>query len=169
MPPDITLIAAVARNLVIGSGGRMPWHLPSDLAQFRERTLDKPIVMGRKTFESNGRPLPRRTSIVVSRDPAFRHEGVSMSSTPLTALDLGRQVASRSGVDEVMIIGGAEIYRALIEAATALEITWVEALPDGDSFFPEIDLDVWLPCEQPDVAAHPGDTAPTTRVMYRRR
>ena len=113
----LALIAAMARNRVIGRDNAMPWHLPEDLRYFKATTLGKPIVMGRKTFDSLGRPLPGRTNIVVSRQPDLRLEGAQVFASIDAALDAARQQAQADGVDEVMVIGGDNLYRQTLESA----------------------------------------------------
>jgi len=133
---DIVLIAALAKNGVIGKDGALPWHLPDDLRRFKALTLGKPIVMGKKTYASIGRPLPKRRNIVLSRtSPAI--EGVEVVRSVDEALDLLRDEP------EVCVIGGGEIYAAFLPLATRLELTHVEADVEGDASFPEIDPAMW--------------------------
>lgn len=136
MIDHITLIAALARNRVIGRGGRLPWHLPADLARFKRLTLGKPLLMGRRTFASLPGRLPGRTHIVVSNDPRFRPAGCIKVPNPLAAL-----VAVAA--PELMVIGGAQLYRALLPVATRLELTWVEAEVAGDVYFPTWQPECW--------------------------
>ncbi|HEX2154338.1 MAG TPA: dihydrofolate reductase [Acidimicrobiia bacterium] len=125
----VTVVAAVARNGVIGRDGNLPWHLPEDLRRFKEMTMGGVLVMGRKTYESIGRPLPGRTTVVVTRRPDWSADGVEVAASLEEALD-------RPG--ELFVVGGAEIYRQALELADALEITEVDAEPEGDTYFPEI-------------------------------
>lgn len=127
----ISLIAAMAKDRVIGIDNQMPWHLPADFQWFKSCTLAKPIVMGRKTFESIGRPLPGRRNIVISRDQHKAIPGVEVVSSTSQALELVKEV------DEVMIIGGGTIYQAFLPLATHLYLTHVEASVDGDTYFPD--------------------------------
>ncbi len=127
----ISLIAAMAKDRVIGIDNQMPWHLPADFKWFKSRTLDKPIVMGRKTFESIGRPLPGRRNIVISRDPQKQIQGVEVVASTQQALELVKDA------EEVMIIGGGTIYQAFLPLATHLYLTHVEASVDGDTYFPD--------------------------------
>ena len=127
----VTIVAAVARNRVIGRDGDLPWRLPEDLRRFKELTMDGTLVMGRKTYESIGRPLPGRTTVVVTRQPDWSAEGVVTAGSMEEALEL-------AGEGEVFVVGGAEIYRQALETADALEITQVDAQPEGDAYFPEI-------------------------------
>jgi dihydrofolate reductase len=127
--PHVSLIVAVADNGVIGRGGQLPWRQPTDLKTFRRLTLDKPVIMGRKTFQSIGRPLDRRVNIVVSRDTAIRTEGVIVVSSLSAAL------VAAGNVPEIMIIGGAQLYRAAMPDATRIYLTRIHAAPEGDATF----------------------------------
>lgn len=133
----VTLVAALARNRVIGRGNRLPWHLPADLAHFKRLTLDKPIVMGRRTWESLPGPLPRRTHIVVSRDQSYRATGALVVGSPEAAL------AAAGAAPEVMVVGGAALYASLLPSAGRMELTLVEAEIEGDAWFPEWDPEQW--------------------------
>ncbi|MBK6942003.1 MAG: dihydrofolate reductase [Planctomycetes bacterium] len=128
----VTFIVAVARNGVIGKNGALPWHLPSDLERFKARTMGHPIVMGRKTYASIGKPLPGRTNIVITRAADFAAAGVVVARSPDEAL-AAAQVAA--GNDECFVIGGAEIYRALLPHADRIELTRIDADVDGDTRF----------------------------------
>ncbi|MFO1167005.1 MAG: dihydrofolate reductase [Rhodoblastus sp.] len=139
----IVLVAAVARNGAIGVKGGLPWRLPSDLKHLRETTWGRPMVMGRKTFDSIGKPLPGRESIVVTRDASFSREGVHVARTIDAALALGAARAKAMGVDEIMVIGGGELYRATLDRADRLVLSEVDLAPEGDAFFPEIDMNRW--------------------------
>jgi len=133
----ISLIAAVTDNGVIGRGGGMPWHLPADLAHFKRTTQGKPIVMGRKTFEAIGRPLPGRRNIVVSRRSGFAPAGVE------TAGSLADALALAGDAEEVMVIGGGELYREALPLARRLYLTRIHAAIEGDTRFPELDPADW--------------------------
>ena len=137
--PKIVIVVAVSLNGVIGRDGGLPWRLSTDLKRFKALTLGKPVVMGRKTFASIGRPLPGRPNIVVTRDPEFSAEGVSVAASLDQALALGFAEASALGVDEVCVIGGGDIYRQTISRADTLHVTQVAAMVDGDTIFPDID------------------------------
>jgi dihydrofolate reductase len=141
----IVLIAAVADNGVIGQGGDMPWRLAADLKHFRSLTMGKPVVMGRKTYLSIGKPLAGRTTIVTSRDKAMAIPGAVVVPNLQYALAVARGDARRRGVGEIVIAGGAEIYAQTMPLADRLEITHVRARPEGDTIFPAIDPGVW--CE----------------------
>jgi dihydrofolate reductase len=164
----IAIVAAVAENGVIGNGGAMPWRLSSDLRRFKALTLGKPVVMGRKTFDSIGKPLPGRTNVVVSRRADYAAEGIVVVPDLETALRRAAAVAS-TGADEVMVIGGGEIYRATIGRADRLYITHVEASPDGDVHFPTIDPATWTAVSSETVPRGEKDSAATTFVVYERR
>lgn len=139
---QISVIVAMANNRVIGAGNRMPWHLPADLKRFKALTMGKPVVMGRKTHESIGRPLPGRDNVVVSRDPAFRAPGCQVYPSIEAALAALRQH------DEVFIIGGAALYAALLPQAGTLYLTQIHRDFDGDTFFPEFPADEWRTLER---------------------
>ncbi len=139
----LSLIVAMARNRVIGRDNTLPWHLPEDLKYFKAVTMGKPILMGRKTFESIGRPLPGRLNIVITRNANWQHPGVSVAASLDEALELAGHDPAASGVGEVMVIGGEQIYRAAIEQADRLYITQVDAEVVGDAFFPEYDEAIW--------------------------
>jgi dihydrofolate reductase len=132
----LTLIAAVARNRVIGAGGGIPWHLPEDFAHFKATTLGHTLVMGRATYDSIGRPLPGRTTIVVTRDPGWHAEGVLVAHSLEAALAL-------AGDAEVFVAGGAAIYEQAMAFADALLISEVDLEPEGDTWFPPIDPVMW--------------------------
>jgi dihydrofolate reductase len=133
---------------VIGRAGGLPWRLPDDLKRFKALTLGKTVIMGRKTFESIGRPLPQRRNIVVTRDPRFAALGIEVAASLEAALALCRQEP------EVMVIGGAEIYRAALPLADKIELTRVEAEVDGDVHFPALDLAEWRESAR---EQHPAD------------
>lgn len=138
MRVTVTIVAAVAANGVIGRDGAMPWHLPQDLARFKRLTRGHVLVMGRRTFESIGRPLPDRTTIVVTRRPGFGSAGV------LTAPGLREALARAAEVDEqVFVVGGSAIYREALPVADRLAISHVHASPEGDTEFPEVDWTRW--------------------------
>ncbi|MFZ3420026.1 type 3 dihydrofolate reductase [Vibrio harveyi] len=127
----ISMIAAMADNRIIGKDNQMPWHLPADFAWFKRCTMGKPVVMGRKTYESIGRPLPGRLNIVISRDESLCIEGVTTVTSIEQALDVAAEV------EEVMIIGGGAIYAACLPMATKLYVTHIEAEIEGDTQFPD--------------------------------
>ena len=133
----ISLVVAASRNDVIGREGELPWRLPDDLRHFKRLTTGKAVIMGRRTFESIGRPLPERRNIVMTRDEEFAAEGCEMASSLTEAMDLV------DGADEVMIIGGGQVYRDFLPLADRIYLTRVQAEVDGDTKFPEIDENLW--------------------------
>jgi dihydrofolate reductase len=166
---QIVLVAAVAENGVIGRDNAMPWRLKSDLKRFRALTTGKPVIMGRKTFQSLGRPLKDRTNIVVSRDPAFNAPGAVVVATMEAALEVARGDALRRGVNEIIIGGGSHVYGAFLPIATRIEMTLVHATPEGDTRFPAVDPTVWEEVLRTPGDQAPEDTAPTTWLTYTRR
>lgn len=161
----VSIIAAVAANGVIGNDGDMPWKLSTDLKRFKALTTGKPVIMGRKTFASIGRPLPNRVNLVLTRDAAFDAPGVVVVPTLEAAVD----AASDAGAEEAMVIGGGEIYRAFLDRAERLYITHVDASPAGDTHFPAIDPKVFEVVSTEDVPAGISDTAATRFTIYQRR
>lgn len=139
----LSLIVAMAENRCIGIENRLPWHLPEDLKFFKKTTLGKPIIMGRKTFESIGKPLPGRSNIVITRNDAWCHEGVEVVNTLNSALEEAQKACEKDGVDEAVIIGGEQIYRLALECVNRLYITRVKAVIEGDAFFPEFNSSNW--------------------------
>jgi dihydrofolate reductase len=137
-PPAVALVVAMAENRVIGRGGALPWQMPSDLKAFRRVTLGKPVIMGRKTFQSIGRPLDCRVNIVVTRGAEALAVGVVTAATMADAVEQGRRSARDTGAAEVMVIGGAEIYRQSLPWASRIYLTVVHATPDGDTLFPAL-------------------------------
>jgi dihydrofolate reductase len=137
MPPRISLVAAVARNGVIGDAGRLPWHLPEDLKRFKTLTMGHVMIMGRRTHESIGRPLPGRRTIVVSRQAGLDLPGVEVASSLEAAIALAGEVP------EIFVVGGGEIYAQALPLAHRLLLTEVEATPTGDAFFPAFDRRQW--------------------------
>jgi len=164
----VSIIAAVAENGVIGNGGTMPWRLSSDLRRFKALTLGKPVVMGRKTFESIGRPLPGRANIVVSRKPDYRPPGVTMAPS-LDAGIAAAKATAAAGTDEVFVIGGGAIYAQALPFAERLYITHVKARPDGDTHFPVIDPAVWVRVSEDSISAGDKDSAATSYAVYHLR
>jgi dihydrofolate reductase len=144
----ISIIVAAAQNGVIGSANRLPWHLPDDLKRFKALSLGKPIVMGRRTFDSIGRPLPGRTNIVVSRQAGLALAGV------LVVQSLGAALAAAGSVPEIVVIGGAEIFRQVLPRTDTIHLTRVHAHVDGDVFFPKLDPAQW---READVEHHAAD------------
>jgi dihydrofolate reductase len=135
----LTLVAAMDANRVIGAGNTMPWHLPADLAHFKQLTLGKTLAMGRKTFDSVGRALPGRNTLVITREPGRQFEGC----TAVESVDAAIRTCASRGVDELMIAGGAQIYTATLASARRMHITRIDAELAGDTWFPTWDADAW--------------------------
>jgi dihydrofolate reductase len=164
----VVLVASVADNGVIGRDNGLPWRLSSDLKHFKALTFGKPVVMGRKTFLSIGKPLPGRPNIVVTRDSDFRVEGVIAVDGVESAMVTARNEARRLGADEIMVIGGTDIFTQTMDLADRLEITHVHASPEGDTHFPAIDPKLWQETARNDIPAGPRDDAGMSFVTYRR-
>lgn len=155
----VAMIAAMSRNRVIGVDGALPWHLPEDLRFFKRMTQAKPLVMGRKTFASIGRPLPGRRNIVVTRDQAFAHPGVEVCHSVAQALALADRHATVEAADEIMVMGGGEIYARAMPCAERLYLTEVDTEVAGDTYFPAIDAVHWRETRReagPAVEGQPG-------------
>jgi dihydrofolate reductase len=165
----IVLVAAIGENNVIGRDGQLPWRLKSDLQHFRELTIHKPVIMGRKTYVSIGKPLKERTNIVVTRDANFSAPGILTVPSFEAALGLARADAQARGADEIAIVGGSGIFAAAMPRADRLEITHVHAAPDGDVLFPPIDQAVWRETSRVEHKAGPHDSASFAVAVYLRR
>ncbi len=164
----IVLLAAVAENGVIGRDSGLPWRLKSDMAHFRALTMGKPVVIGRKTYLSIGKPLKGRTMIVVSRDPAFAAPGVLIAPNLDAALAAARGEALRRNADAIFVAGGADIYAQSLPIATRLAITEVHKRVDGDTHFPAIDRDVWREVARGEHAPAADDEVSFAFVSYER-
>jgi len=164
----ITLVAALAENGVIGRDNGLPWRLKSDMVHFRAITMGKPVLMGRKTFLSIGRPLPGRTTIVVSRDGGFAAPGIVVAASVEAALTVARGDALRRGADCIIVAGGADLYAQTMPLAERLHITYVHRAVDGDVYFPAIDRSVWHETARDEHAAAAGDDAAFAFVIYQR-
>lgn len=160
-------VVAIARNNVIGREGDMPWKLSSDLKRFKRDTMGKPIIMGRKTFESIGRALPGRLNIVVSRSD-FSADDIVHANSIEAALFLAQGWAEENGAEEICVIGGGQIYAATLDQAQRLYVTHVMAEPQGDTYYPDIVDADWKPVEQEKVPKGEKDTADTLYVVYER-
>jgi len=169
MTVPIAMIVAMGANNVIGAEGHIPWRLPTDFAHFKRTTLGKPIIMGRKTFESIGKPLPGRTNIVVTRRDDYQPDGVLIAADLHAAIAQAQQIAERDGAGEVMIGGGGEIYRAAMPLAERLYVTHVAAEPPGDAVFPQIDENDWQVVERLDLPRTERDSADFSVKVYERR
>ncbi len=139
----LALIVAMAQNHVIGINNNLPWHLSEDLKYFKRVTMGKPIIMGRKTFESIGQSLPGRTNIVVTRNEDYQAEGIKIVHSLKSAIELCKSIAVIDGSDEVMVIGGAELYKQALPLSDFLYLTEVHAEVNGDAYFPEFDRKEW--------------------------
>lgn len=166
---EVVLVVAIAENGVIGSQGAIPWRIKSDMKRFKALTSGKPVVMGRKTFVSIGRPLPGRTNIVVTRDLDYSAAGVVVTHSFADARAIAKGDALRRFATEIAVIGGAEIYAQWMASADRLEITEVHARPEGDTRFPAIDAADWEEVARVRNPAGPDDSADFSYVTYRRR
>jgi dihydrofolate reductase len=167
-PVSLVLIAAVADNGVIGCNNALPFRQSSDLKRFKALTIGKPVLMGRKTYASIGKPLPGRTNIVVSRDPGFAPGGVVVVRDLQAALAAARDDAQRRGAGEIAVIGGTGLFAQLMPLADRLEITHVHMQPEGDTYFPPIDATQWRAVARSDHPAGPQDEASFSYVTYAR-
>lgn len=158
----ISLIVAVSENNCIGSNNQMPWHLPEDLRRFRSLTAEHAVIMGRKTYEAIGRPLPQRHNIIVSRNSVLNLDGCDICGS----LDEALKLESHQDPDEVFIIGGAEIYRQALPLAKKLYLTRIHKIVDGDTFFPEIDWSQWALIETPQHSKNPANGLLCTFLTY---
>ncbi|MCP4595700.1 dihydrofolate reductase, partial [Neptuniibacter sp.] len=140
---NLAIIVAQAKNRVIGVNNKLPWRLPEDLRYFKQVTMAKPIIMGRNTFESIGRPLPGRTNIVISRNPDYAPANVKVVSSLDAAIELAESICLIDGAEEVMVIGGAQIYEQALEKADRLYLTEVDTEIEGDAWFPDFDRENW--------------------------
>ena len=166
---EIVLLVAVAENGVIGAGGTIPWRLKTDQQRLKAMTINKPVVMGRKTFVSLRRPLPQRTNIVVTRDQNYRAPGAVVTTSFADARAVATGDALRRFATEIAVIGGAEIYAQWMDIADRLELTEVHARPDGDTRFAAIDKTVWQETARVRHPAGPDDSAEFSYVTYIKR
>jgi dihydrofolate reductase len=165
---DVILVAAVAENGVIGRDNTLPWRLKSDMAHFRTLTMGKPVVMGRKTYLSIGKPLKGRTTIVVSRDATFTAPGIVVAPTLDAAFETARGDALRRGADAIVIAGGADIYAQAMPRATRLAITHVHTRAAGNVRFPAIDPKLWHESDRSERERGADDEAAFAFVNYQR-
>jgi dihydrofolate reductase len=163
------MIAAVAENGVIGAAQTIPWRIPSDFAYFKRTTMGKPMVMGRKQFETVGKPLPGRTNIIVSRQAGYQPEGTLVFASIDAALAAAQDIAAADGVDEIMIIGGGELYAQTMARADRLYISHVDLQPEGDVRFPAIVPEDWVVVDVPEVTPSEKDSASYRVKVYERR
>ena len=161
----LVVVAALGSNGVIGRDGALPWRMPGDLARFRELTMGTPMIMGRRTWESIGRPLPGRESLVVTRDTTLAlPPSVTRAENPEAALAAAGVRAHAMGAASISLIGGAALFSALMPRSDRLALTYVDLAPDGDTFFPEIDPAVWREVSRIVPPRHPRDEAACTFV-----
>ena len=165
----IVLVVAVAENGVIGSAGGLPWRLKADLQRFRRVTMGKPIVMGRKTFDSVGRALDGRDNIVVTRRTGLAGGGVLVAGTIEAALDIAARCAQARGASEICVIGGGEVYGATMPMAELLHVTHIQGTPQGNVHFPEISPVEWTEVSREPLPVAEGDTAAGVYAVYHRR
>ena len=159
----VSIIAAMDRNRLIGNENQLPWRLPADLAHFKRVTMGKPVIMGRKTYESIGRPLPGRTNIVLTRAADFTAQGVVVAPSLQQALDCA------SAADEVMIIGGGTIYQLALPIADRLYLTWIDHSYEGDAWFPDFDTEQWRVVAREEHAADQKNPSDYSFVTYERK
>jgi dihydrofolate reductase len=165
----IAFVVAVAENGVIGRDGKLPWRLPTDLKRFRKLTLGKPVIMGRKTYESIGKPLDGRDNVVVTRQRDFAAAGVHVATSVEEAIDLGRELAEKRGVDEVMVIGGEGIFRAALADADRIYLTLVHGTPAGDTRFVVPDARAWRETARQPMPQGSGDEYPADFIVLERQ
>ena len=144
----LALIWAMSRNRVIGAAGGLPWRLPDEMRHFQRTTLDKPVIMGRRTFATMAEPLPRRTNIVLTRSPGYSHPGVEVAHDLVEALAVASEICARDGAEEAVVIGGAEVYALALPKADRLYRTIIDADLEGDTYFPEYPESDWRELER---------------------
>lgn len=166
---NIHIVVAVASNGVIGSDGDMPWRLPTDLKRFKAVTMGKPIIMGRKTYESIGRALPGRLNIIISRQGGYQVEGCVVVSSIETAIELAKANALALGQDAICIIGGGQIYAETFALADTLFVTHVDGALDGDTVFPTIDDQEWCVVDEEQPPQSEKDSHGMRFLTYSRR
>ena len=164
----VVLVAAVAENGVIGRNNALPWRIKSDLRHFRRLTINRPVVMGRKTWESIGKPLKDRTNIVITRDKHYAAEGIVVADSLEKAMEIAREDATARGTDEIAVIGGSGVFDESLPVADRLEITEVHDAPEGDTYFPKIDRKTWRETRRVRQEAAPDDDAAISFVTYER-
>ena len=167
--PIIALVVAMGENGAIGRGGDLPWRLSSDLRYFRKITMGKPVIMGRRTFGSLPRALDGRLNIVLTRNAAFEAQGAVMAYNLDEALDVARREAKKKGVDEIMVIGGADVFRAVLPQAGRIYLTEIAAAPDADTWFPDLDLGEWHEVSREAHPAGPKDEHGFSFVVLERK
>lgn len=163
------MIVAMAENRVIGRNNKLPWYLPNDLKYFKQTTMGKPILMGRKTFDSIGKPLPGRANIVITRNKQWQAEGVKVVHSLEEAFSLAESIAEIDGSNELMIIGGDQIYQSALDRMDRIYLTQVHAEVEGDAFFPELDWQAWQEIAREDFAAEGPNPYDYSFVVYDRK
>jgi dihydrofolate reductase len=163
----VAFVVAVAENGVIGNKGTLPWRMPSDMQLFRKLTLGKPVIMGRKTFQSIGKALPGRDNLVVTHDPAFKADGVEVFGSVDEAIARAQALAVARGVDEIAVIGGAEVFAAALPRAGRIYLTRIHASPEGDTFFAP-DMVNWRDVSRIQLERAPSDEYGATLVVLER-
>jgi dihydrofolate reductase len=169
MSVKVSLIAAVAENGVIGRNNQLPWHIKSEFQYFKNTTIGKPIVMGRRSFESLGKPLPKRANIVVTRDKSFAAAGVIVTHSLEEGLKIAKDLAQKDGIDEVFIGGGSDIYRLSLPEADRLYLTEVHLKPEGDTYFPDFNRGEWKEVKREFHPKKEGETADYTITVLERK
>ena len=165
----ISLIVAVADNGIIGRGGTLPWRISSDLKTFRRLTMGKPMIMGRRTFESLGKPLDGRDNIIVTRNTDYEPEGTIVARDFAAALGIAHKCAHARGADEIAVIGGTAVFEAALPIATRIYKTEVHGNPPGDAYFPPVDWSEWIEAAREPLARGPKDDFTATLVVLDRR
>jgi dihydrofolate reductase len=168
MSVPLVAVAALADNRVIGNDNRLIWRLKTDLKRFRALTMGRPLIMGRKTFQSIGKALPGRHTVVLTRDPGFQAEGVALARSLDEALALGQDLARTHGADAVVIGGGADLYAQTLSLCERLHLTFVHAEPEGDAVFPEFARSEWEQTASSSYPAGPDDEHPFTFLDLKR-
>ncbi len=165
----VAIIVAAAENGVIGRAGTLPWRMPSDLRRFRQLTMGKPVVMGRRTFQSLPRALDGRDNIVISRDRAFMAAGATVAGSLAEAIAIGRRFAMARGVDEIMVIGGGQIYVEALALAGRVYLTRVHAAVDGDTVFAPLPAEAWRLVREERLSRSEKDDFEATLMVHERR
>ncbi|MFY9627977.1 MAG: dihydrofolate reductase [Methylocystis sp.] len=169
MPPQLVAVVAVARNGVIGAENGLPWRVSSDLKRFKSLTMGKPLILGRRTFESLPQPLPGRRIVVLTRDLGFSRDGVLIAHDPAEALDLARHAAEAMLTKEIIVGGGTEIFRLYLPQTQRIELTEIALEPEGDAFLPEIDMSQWQEISRQNPPRGQRDEADFAFVTLERR
>ena len=164
-----SMIVAMAENRVIGINNKLPWYLPNDLKYFKQVTMGKPIIMGRKTFESIKKPLPGRTNIVITRNQDWLADGVKVVHSIDEAYNLGESVCEINGQSEVMVIGGDQIYQSSLPDVDRVYLTKVHAEVNGDAYFPEVDWSLWKEVGREDFSAEGPNPYDYSFIIYDRK